>query len=327
MRRPWALPLVSLYSAASALRWAGVRPKRLSWPVISVGNLSTGGTGKTPFTIELAHLLTEAGLHVDVLSRGYGRNWSAAERVERVDLGGNAERFGDEPLLIARSAGVPVYVGAKRFVAGFLAEEAAAIPGVHLLDDGFQHRQLARDIDIVLLNSEDLADRLLPAGNLREDSKALLRASVLAVPVEDEAAITRIHHLGLSQPIWRFRREMAIPATAEPVLAFCGIARPEQFFAGLERAGIQIAARQAFPDHHRFTPASIAQLSNLLKKSGAAVFLTTGKDEVRLGALADELRKAAPLATAGLQLVFEDRAAVSAWLLSKLTLLRSDSAL
>jgi tetraacyldisaccharide 4'-kinase len=306
------------------LRWAGVQPKRLNWPVISVGNLSTGGTGKTPFTIALVSLLTEAGLQVDVLSRGYGRTGSA---VERVDPNGNAEQFGDEPLQIARAFGVPVYVGAKRLAAGVFAEQAASVPGVHLLDDGFQHRQLARDIDIVLLNSEDLTDRLLPAGNLREAPGALRRASILAVPAEDDAALARIQLLGLRQPIWRFRREMTIPATAEPVLAFCGIARPQQFFAGLERAGIQLAARQAFPDHHRFTPASIAQLSSLLHKSGAASFVTTEKDLVRLGPLAAELRQAAPLAAAGLRLFIEDRAAVSAWLLGKLASLRPDSVL
>src|SRR5580658_4881069 len=142
------LPLVPLYAAGAALRMAalriGLRPvRRLQWPVISVGNLSAGGTGKTPFTIALAKLLVRNGLHVDVLSRGYGRTDTA---VMRVDPAGSAERFGDEPLLIANAAQVPVYVAAKRWLAGQLAEREYALHGklggVHLLDDGFQHRQL-----------------------------------------------------------------------------------------------------------------------------------------------------------------------------------------
>jgi tetraacyldisaccharide 4'-kinase len=315
MRRPWALPFVPLYAAGSALRWTAVKPKRLNWPVISVGNLSIGGTGKTPFTIELARLLTDAGVQVNVLSRGYGRS---GNEILRVDPTGSAERFGDEPLLIARESGVPVYVGASRFAAGGLAEREADTAGIHFLDDGFQHRQLARDIDIVLLNSEDLADRLLPAGNLREGFHALRRATVFVIPSEDDAAVADIRKRGLQQPIWRFRRKMTIPATNGPVVAFCGIARPEQFFTGLERAGEQIAARYVFRDHHQFNLADVAKLGSLLSHTSATAFLTTDKDQVRLGNLEAELRRKAPLLTAGLAVTIEDRAAVTGWLLEKL---------
>ena len=189
------LPLVPLYLAGSTLRWAGVKPKRLAGPVVSVGNLSAGGTGKTPFVIALAKLLMAQGIAVDVLSRGYGRTGSGADRV---DPEGRAEAFGDEPLLIAREAGVPVFVGAKRLEAGALAEREFRAQ-VHLLDDGFQHRQLYRDVDIVLVNSEDLGDRLLPAGNLREPVSALRRATVFAVPSGDDAAVERLRALGLTQ--------------------------------------------------------------------------------------------------------------------------------
>src|SRR5215467_3806423 len=120
MTRRTLLPLVPIYATAAAAKnalfdygWAKMR--QLRWSVISVGNISVGGSGKTPFVICLARLLQERGLHVDVLSRGYGRN---SDAVERVDPAGNAEQFGDEPLLIARSADVPVYVGASRYVAG-----------------------------------------------------------------------------------------------------------------------------------------------------------------------------------------------------------------
>ena len=312
------LPLVPMYAAGWALRAAGfllgTEPvQRLGWPVISVGNLSTGGTGKTPFAIALAKLLLAEGLHVDVLSRGYGRRSSAAARV---DSDGTAEEFGDEPLLIAREAGVPVFVGHRRYEAGLLAERESAFRGVHLLDDGFQHRQLARDADIVLVNSEDLADRLLPAGNLREPLPALRRATVFAAPLDDEAAVARLRGMGLTQPVWRFRREMAVPEVDGPVVSFCGIARPEQFFAGLEAAGVAIATRHAFRDHHRFADGDLRMLNGLAKKARAVALVTTAKDRVRLGALEAGLE--VPLLTAGLRVVLEDEAGVAAWLKERL---------
>ena len=312
------LPLVPVYAAGWALRAAGfllgAEPvRRLKWPVVSVGNLSAGGTGKTPFSIALAKLLVREGLCVDVLSRGYGRRSSAAARV---DSDGTAEEFGDEPLLIAREAGVPVFVARRRYEARLLAERESAVRGVHLLDDGFQHRQLARDADIVLVNSEDLADRLLPAGNLREPLSALRRATVFAAPVDDEAAVARLRSLGLKQPVWRFRREMTVPEIVGPVVAFCGIARPEQFFSGLEAAGIQIAARQVFADHHRFGDGDLRMLNELAKTARAVALVTTAKDRVRLGALEAGLE--APLLTAGLRVVLEDEARVAAWLKERL---------
>ena len=152
--RPLLWPLVPVYRLGLALRelqlHSGLKPIRsLRWPVVSIGNLSAGGSGKTPLTIALAKALAARGLHVDVLSRGYGRRRSALPLL--VDREGTAEEFGDEPLLIAREAGVPVYVAAQRYEAGLLAEKASQQvsesasrrPGMHLLDDGFQHRQLA----------------------------------------------------------------------------------------------------------------------------------------------------------------------------------------
>ena len=325
MKRPWLRPLVPLYAAGAALRIAGLRPKRLAWPVISVGNLSTGGTGKTPFAIALARLLVRQGMHVDVLSRGYGRR---GNEVERVDPDGIAERFGDEPLLIARATGVPVYVGAQRWLAGELAErEAASKAGVHLLDDGFQHRQLARTVDIVLVNSDDLVDSLLPAGNLREGLQALGRASVLAVAEGDDLAVERLEQRGFQaklglkgkQPVWRYRRQMVMPGIPEelksqPVVAFCGIARPEQFFAGLADMGFQVAASQAFPDHHFFTKAEMVMLGKLAESSRAGALLTTAKDLVRLGELATAPFSAAPVFAVDLKVVLEDAAGIAAWL-------------
>jgi tetraacyldisaccharide 4'-kinase len=319
LKRPWLLPLVPLYAAGAVLRRVGLKPKRLEWPVISVGNLSTGGTGKTPFTTALAKLLLGKGIRVDVLSRGYGRSGTEAAEVV---FGGSAQKYGDEPLLIARETGVRVYVAAQRSQAGWLAEAVAAEQGlengIHLLDDGFQHRQLARDVDIVLVNSGDLEDWLLPAGNLREGVGALKRATVLAVPVEDDAAVVRLRELGLSQPVWRFRREMDIPEVPGPVVAFCGIARPEQFFSGLEQTGVRIAARHAFRDHHRFGARDLDLLRKLVRDAGAHGLITTAKDHVRLGGLGLERERAAPLYTAGLRVVMEDEEGVATWLAGRL---------
>jgi tetraacyldisaccharide 4'-kinase len=321
VKRPWLAPLIPLYAAGAALRWAGLQRKRLAWPVISIGNLSTGGTGKTPFTIALARLLLDDGLHVDVLSRGYGRRGTEAERV---DPAGSAERFGDEPLLIARAAGAPVYVGAQRWLAGELAErEAGPKAGMHLLDDGFQHRQLARQVDIVLVNSEDLADSLLPAGNLREGLQALRRATVLAVANEDDAAVQRIEQLNLGakrgQPVWRYRRDAVFPRIpkmihSKPVVAFCGIARPGQFFSGLARDGFNVAASHAFPDHHFFTPADMAMLHKLAESAGAGALLTTAKDLVRLGEVAKASDLATPIFAIDIEVVLEDELGIAAWL-------------
>jgi len=326
MKRPWLLPLMPLYAAGLAMRATGFRlgllsVRRLRWPVISVGNLSVGGTGKTPFTIALAKLLQREGIHVDVLSRGYGRS---STEVERVNADGSAEQFGDEPLLIAREAPVPVYVGAKRWLAGRLAEkEAVSEAGVHLLDDGFQHRQLARLADIVLVNSEDLGDFLLPAGNLREGFGSLRRAQVLAVPVEDDAAVDRLRELGLGpsigQQVWRFRREMVVPEipetlAAQPFVAFCGIARPEQFFAGLAQKGFQVAGRRSFPDHHPYTRGEVEMLYRLARSTGSGALVTTAKDLFRLGSLATAIDEALPIFAVDLRVVLDDEPAAAAWL-------------
>ena len=326
MKRPWLIPLVPLYAAGVAMRAAGLRNQvlplhRLRWPVISVGNLSVGGTGKTPFTIALARILLSQGLYVDVLSRGYGRK---SKIVERVDLDGTAEQYGDEPLLIARETGVPVYVGARRWQAGRLAErEARNETGVHLLDDGFQHRQLVRLVDIVLVNSEDLADWPLPAGNLREGLSALRRARVLAVPAEDQAAIARLRELGFDsrpeRPVWRFRREMVVPEipeslAARPFVAFCGIARPDQFLSGLAKAGIHAAEKRVFPDHHPFTRKDVEMLLRLAESTGSGALVTTAKDLFRLGNLGTALDDALPIFGVDLRVVLEDEVGVAAWL-------------
>jgi len=315
MSRRWLSPLVPLYAAAVAWRNRGFDDgskavRRLRLPVVSIGNLSTGGTGKTPLTIALAEALARRGLRVDVLSRGYGRT---SRRAARVDVTGAAEEFGDEPLLIARETGVPVYVARERYDAGVLAEAGAGVD-VHLLDDGLQHRQLFRDVDILLMSSADWRDGLLPAGNLREPLRAARRASVIAIPADEPELEDELRAWGWQGPVWRVRRRMEVPAVDGPVAAFCGIARPGQFFAGLETAGIAVATRVVFRDHHRYTKADVERLVGAARAAGGATLVTTEKDLVRLGGLAELL----PLKTAGLRIEIEDEEQAVLWLQNRL---------
>lgn len=314
------LPLVPLYRLGLNLREARLRSgrepvRRLGWPVVSIGNLSTGGAGKTPLAIALARALARRGMHVDVLSRGYGRR---SPLPLRVDPRGPAEEFGDEPLVIAREAGVPVYVAAQRYQAGLLAEGSAEATGVHLLDDGFQHRQLARDVDILLLNRADWGDHLLPAGNLREPRSAFRRAQVIALPAEEREFEAALRARGWTGPVWHLRREMKVLPLAGPVIAFCGIARPQQFFAGLEAAGLRLASRVAFADHHRYIPHDLDCLLDAARSVGAAALITTEKDRARLGALAQQIPRKLPLHTAALRMEIENEEAAIDWLLARL---------
>jgi tetraacyldisaccharide 4'-kinase len=285
--------------------------------VVSIGNLSAGGAGKTPTTIALAQALLRRGLQVDVLSRGYGRE---SQLPARVGPGGTYDEFGDEPLLIARETGVPVYVAPLRYEAGLLAEaESAAVSRstVHLLDDGFQHRQLFRDVNILLVNRADWQDWLLPAGNRREPLRAARRATVMAIPAEEPEFEAVLRAWGWQGPVWRLRRKMEVPAVNSPVIAFCGIARPEQFFAGLESAGLHLAARFAFPDHHPYSAADRERLLAAARPAGAAALLTTEKDRVRLGKLATARPEALPLLTAGLRVEIEHEDDAIVWLLGR----------
>jgi tetraacyldisaccharide 4'-kinase len=315
------LRLVPAYRLALAFREFRLRNglesvRRLGHPVISIGNLSTGGTGKTPFTIALAQALTRRGLMVDVLSRGYGRQ---SRLPARVHPDGTAADFGDEPLLIARDTGVPVYVAAQRYDAGLLAEKGSTSSQlIHLLDDGFQHRQLHRDIDILLLNSQDWHDTLLPAGNLREPIQSARRATILAIPFEEPNLKTELRAWGWPGPIWRLHRRMEVPPITGPIAAFCGIARPDQFFAGLAAAGLHVATRTAFPDHHRYIPHDIDCLIAAARTVKATALITTEKDLARLANLTSSFPESLPLTTAQLRIEIDDEAAAIEVLLSRL---------
>ncbi|MFY9910356.1 MAG: tetraacyldisaccharide 4'-kinase [Candidatus Sulfotelmatobacter sp.] len=273
--------------------------RRLRGPVISVGNLSSGGSGKTPFVILLGELLKARGIEFDVLSRGYGRK---SRGVMLVDPGGLPSDFGDEPLLIARRLQVPVVVGEYRYEAGQFAE-AKFGPRTHLLDDGFQHRGLARDFDIVLVTPEDARDRLLPSGGLRERLSALRRAD--AVVLTSGASADMFPLAG--KVVWKVRRGLAIQNVSIPErpVVFCGIARPQNFVLQLRTAGIEPVAEAFFRDHHEYTEKNIRDLMQLRERSEAAGFVTTEKDAVNLTGYFDAL---APLAVVPVKMELADAA-------------------
>ena len=294
-RRPWAWPLVPVYAAVlaakDALRRAEIlRTRKLSRPVVSVGSLSAGGAGKTPVVIALATMLRDRGWAVDVLSRGYGREGHGIERVQ-LDTAAAAKRFGDEPVLIAQRANVPVWVGSDRFASGQLAEkETASARGVHLLDDGFQHRQLSRVFDVVLVTAEDLHDKLLPQGNLREGFAALQRADAVVVRAEEVEDVAKQVWPLLREgaQMWTVQRKLRFPAPLfvfgaglKPV-AFCALARPEGFASMLAEAGCGIVETVAFRDHHAYTLADIDRVVEVARGLKATGFVTTEKDAVKL---------------------------------------------
>jgi tetraacyldisaccharide 4'-kinase len=370
VRRWWAWPLVPLYVTGLAvkdvLRAVGVlKVRSLAWPVISVGSLSAGGAGKTPVVIALAKLLRQRGWDVDVLTRGYGREGVGVERVGNagekqilrsaqddnlkkndtsLSWSDSARRFGDEPVLIARAANVPVWVGADRFAAGERAEEFVAreqeagssaaprndrkknkdddrkknkgddgeknkddggkknedddgrngkgVRSVHLLDDGFQHRRLARAVNVVLITAEDLRDEMLPAGNLREPMTALRRADIVVIRQEEwKGVAAKVRELvGRGTLLWSVERTLRFPAPMgvlsaglRPV-AFCAIARPEGFGEMLHDAGCGVIETVAFGDHHSYSMEAIEHIIKVARGLRASGFVTTEKDAVKLSA-------------------------------------------
>jgi tetraacyldisaccharide 4'-kinase len=260
----------------------GILPvRRLQGPVVSVGNLSVGGSGKTPFVLLLGGLLKARGIQFDILSRGYRRE---SRGVALVDPAGCAADFGDEPLLLARRLSVPVVVGEDRYEAGLFSERQF-VPQMHILDDGFQHRALARDVDIVLVTAEDARDRLLPAGRLREPVSSLQRADIVVLTGESPDVFAMQRKL-----VWRIRRGIERRQVPGRPVVFCGIARPQNFIQQLQAAGIEPAAHAFYRDHHSYTESDIRDLLNLRQRSGADGFVTTEKDEINLGALVYRLQ-------------------------------------
>jgi tetraacyldisaccharide 4'-kinase len=223
----------------------------------------------------LGELLKERGVKFDILSRGYGRK---SRGVLLVDPAGLPQQFGDEPLLIARKLLVPVIVGEDRYEAGQFAESRFG-PEVHLLDDGFQHRALARDFDIVLVTPQDASDPLLPAGRLREPLSTLHRAdAVVLVSGASEGAFPLE-----GKVVWRVKRGIALHSVPARPVVFCGIARPQNFLLQLRMANVEPAAQAFYRDHHSYTERDVRELLELKQRSEAGGFVTTEKDAVNLG--------------------------------------------
>ncbi len=321
MRRPWLLPLLPLYAAGVA--WNDrrftrhpERAKRLADPVVSIGSLSAGGAGKTPFVIALGEAIRRAGYGVDVLTRGHGRSLTGDLRV-RPD--GTADEFGDEPLLLARRLACPVYVARERFRAGEMAERDRRVRrddrhlSLHLLDDGFQHRQLARAVDIVLLTAEDARDNLLPAGNLREPLHAIRRADVVVLRNEEaeglQPVLDRIF-AGRDRPhIWHIRRRYAVieGQVSQRPLAFCGIARPDGFRASLRQLGIEPPRFVGLRDHQPYDAEAVSKLIQQAKSANADGFVTTAKDAVKIDdAIRRDLLQTGPLAVCDVSVQLEE---------------------
>ncbi|MDX1649819.1 MAG: tetraacyldisaccharide 4'-kinase, partial [Myxococcota bacterium] len=273
------------------------RRERLGCRVVSVGNLGVGGAGKTPVTAWLAAGLRRRGHRVAVASRGYGRA-ARGRDVEVVSDGHRVlcgvDRAGDEPLwLAARAPGVPVLVGPRRDAAGRRAIAAFGTQ-VLLLDDGFQHHRLARDVDVVVFDGRvGLGNgRLLPRGPLREPPAALARAQAIGVidgplPAEDEARVAAAAPRAFRFAVRRVPRGLRAPggrdleAVSElrdrEVGLLCGIARPASLRASVEALGARVVAERSFPDHHRFRRRDLRGLAE-----EAPLWITTEKDAVKI---------------------------------------------
>jgi tetraacyldisaccharide 4'-kinase len=317
------LPLTPLYAAALAMKrqffqWGWLKQNHLESTVLSVGSISAGGAGKTPMVLMLARILRHRGYAVRILTRGYKRSSSSTMRVEPFD---DAAWQGDEPVLLAQRSGVPVFVGADRYLAGVMAEhgEPSEKLVVHLLDDGFQHRRLARDVDIVLLTQADVEDTLLPAGNLREPLSAIADADVVVLREEEADSLCSVVG-GLAKPgktpaIWVIRRTLSLGeggnvALPTKPLAFCGIARPESFIKMLAGQGYEPMDTVIFPDHHAYNDADVRRLLERARQVEANGFVTTEKDAVKLTPmLRDHLEILGPIVVARLnvELIDEQR--------------------
>jgi tetraacyldisaccharide 4'-kinase len=275
--------LGSLFGGLARLRAAAyhrglLRRDRPQGPVVSIGNLSVGGSGKTPVVRRVAEMLRDGGHEVAVLSRGYGGSFHGDALVvsDGKEVLAGAAEAGDEPVMLARSLpGVVVAVGPRRDRVG-RAVEARFGRRVHVLDDGFQHLRLARDLDIVCLDVEDLEDRPLPAGRLREGPEALARAHLILLTRLEAATEEKLD--GLEKRLGRERTHRV----SHRVFLFAGIARPERLERDAEASGATVVGRAFFADHHRYRAKEIEGLAEKAWSAGAQALGTTAKDAVRL---------------------------------------------
>lgn len=272
-------PVGRAYGLAGALRRRSVTPKRITVPVICIGNLTVGGAGKTPTALAVIDHLLARGDHPHVLTRGYGGRERGPLRVD-LDVH-DAETVGDEPLLLARSA--PTWVSADR-IAG--AEAAVSAGASHIvMDDGLQNPHLVKDVSLLVVDGAVGFGnrRLMPAGPLREPpERAWSRIDAVIVIGEDRAGVGR----DLPDDLPTLFADLVPEGDpshlrGQRVLAFAGIGRPEKFYATLEAIGAEIVETRSFADHHRFSAVEIEALTARSRQFDA-VCVTTEKDHVRL---------------------------------------------
>ena len=274
-------PLGALYGAVAGPRMAR-KGARAGVPVVCIGNFTLGGAGKTPTAIAVAQMLATAGEHVFFLTRGYGGNDAGPRRVDA--HADTASQVGDEALLLARAA--PTIVSRDRVAGAALA--AAQGASVIVMDDGLQNGSLNKDFSLAVVEARRGVGNacVFPSGPLRAPLEVqMARVNALLVVGDGSGAAnvaTQARSRGL--PVWHGRLaphpESARPIT-RPVLAFAGIGDPDKFFASAEAAGIKVAARRSFPDHHRFTAEDAAELL-MAADSEALALLTTEKDRARM---------------------------------------------
>jgi tetraacyldisaccharide 4'-kinase len=331
--------LSMLYGAAAAWRrrWYAQHPDRrrtLHRPVISVGNLRVGGSGKTPVVEHIARLLADAGYSPAILSRGYGRkvpgNIPTIVSDGRTILAG-VDASGDEPQMLARALlgkSVPVVVCADRYAAGKVAEGQLGAT-VHILDDGFQHFGLARDVDLLVTGEHDLADEPLPHGRLREPLSAAVSADALLVDAGYQDAAERVARVLRVRNAYHVTRTLLPPRVLgsgdtvvvpndSRVFAFAGIARPERFFSDLTSAGWNVVGTKSFRDHHYFSRSEVERIRAAALKARAAIVLTTDKDAVRVPADALDPESDRPIASVPLVSTVEPSDEFRAWLLGQI---------
>jgi len=277
---------------------------RLPAPVVSVGNLTVGGTGKTPLAAWIARTLVEEGRRPCLLSRGYGGSEAGPAMVsDGRSVEPDASRFGDEPVMLAlQLPDVPVFVGRSRWDAGRMAWEKLR-PGCFVLDDGFQHRRLHRDLDVVAVDARaPLGNgRLIPAGPLREPPGSLARAGIIVLTRADIAGEELTSHardvVAKYAPDALVAEARTVPdalerlsGEAEPVsalsgkvvLALSGIAPGSTFVRTLEDCGAVVSDHLVFGDHHAYSAADVAVIQKRLRRSRADLLVTTSKDAARL---------------------------------------------
>jgi tetraacyldisaccharide 4'-kinase len=272
------------------------RQRRLSKPVISVGNLSMGGTGKTPVVAAIAEWLIGAGYRPSILTRGYGRE-DALDGVVVIDGATPVRQTGDEPLMLARRVrGATVCVSPDRYLGGVLAEKLGC--DVHVLDDGFQHVELARQLDVLVTTVGEIPNgRVIPLGRLREPMDAAARAHfVVVTDATAGAASAEAWTLGISQSCGT-RRSLGEPVGIrdqgsgigrqgsgtrdQGVLAVAGIAHPERFVQSLRDGGWTVVDSMSFADHHRYSQKDLDAIASRMASAGAGAVFTTDKDAVR----------------------------------------------